>query len=120
MKCPNCGSIDLLDVGDDVFKCDDCGSEVKIRYLVCKKCFCSIRLKNDKFFDIIELAPDAIDLLNNDLSELDDYVEIEDNGNNEHASMSDLIDNCLRCGNPVIREGNVYICPNCNFSWETI
>jgi len=103
MQCIKCGSEDLVDVGTDVFTCDDCGGKVEITYLVCRNCLSSIRLKNGEIYDSISFGPDEFALFG------------------EHSvSMSDLIDVCLRCNQPVIKEGDMYTCPNCGFSWEVV
>jgi len=102
MECVKCGSAYLINVGTDVFTCDDCGSKMEVTYLVCKNCLSSMRLQNGKIYDTVSLGYEGTSLLD------------------ANVSMFDLIDKCLRCSHPVMVENGVYTCLNCGFSWEVM
>lgn len=116
MKCPNCGKGDGVIMYQDAIVCNKCGNELNIDYCLCPICQYSWRENDGVFMDGGLVNMDGLE----EAFEQIDKMLMNDNGEIETPSMFDDFYNCLRCGEPAIRDGNIFECTVCGFKWEIL
>ncbi len=118
MECPNCKEDQAVVLHTDPITCGDCDSVVNIEYCVCMNCNYSFRLNNGIFMDG---APSGQNSVDEALAEICEKCD-EELYNSSVNSMSDLIHNCVKCGQPsaYVKNDYVYACSMCGFEWEIL
>jgi len=107
MRCDNCGSDELILVGEEVITCDHCNKDIVFEYYFCNSCLMSIRRRDGVVVDRVSLL---------EAKRMFDFADVD-----YPKSMTDLLHKCLRCGSiNVIHSGDVYDCQDCGFSWEAV
>lgn len=126
MLCPKCKESDVVTIYTDEFSCD-CGGTVRVDYCFCPICHYTFRLNNGKFLDEMEMTKALLDEVSNDLASLfdEDLYDIYDDMeiNEAAASMSELINPCVKCGSLLTTYNeplHEYECLDCGFKWEIL